>query len=283
MMIALKVGLVLLALYGLVVLGAMWIERRLMYFPDTRRTSPASVGLESVEEKVIRTPDGAEVILWWGKARPGQPTLLYFHGNGGSLAGRAQTIAGFLGRGQGVAMMTYRGYGGSTGRPSERANIADALRAYDALVAWGVKPEDIVLYGESLGSGVAAQVSAKRPSGGLVLDAPYTSIVDVGAAAYPFLPARLLMRDRYETMRVIGQIQAPLLVIHGDEDEVIPVDMGRRVFEAAPELKEIVILRGAGHNNHGDFGSSEAVQDWIARLRAGTIDRRSPADRRDAG
>ncbi len=266
MMLTLKLALVALGLYALIVFGAAWLERRLLYFPDAQRVSPAEAGLHGVDEKVLRAPDGAEVILWWGRARQGQPTILYFHGNGGSLAGRADRIAAYLARGQGIAMMSYRGYSGSSGQPSECANVADAKLAYDTLVSWGVPPGEIILYGESLGSGVAAQVAAARKTAGIVLDAPYTSIVELGASAYPFLPARLLMTDRYETMRVIANVQAPLLVIHGDQDEVIPVDMGRRVFAAAPEPKEIVILRGAGHNDHRDFGSFEAVQGWIDRL-----------------
>lgn len=267
MVLGLKLLGAAIVLGFLIVAGAAWLERHLLYFPDTRRVPPSEAGLPGVEEHVLRTTGGAEVIAWWGRARPGQPTLLYFHGNGGALTGRADRIALYLARGQGMFMMTYRGYGGSSGSPSEAANVADAKLAYDTLVDRGVPPGDIVLYGESLGSGVAAQVAATRPAAGLVLDAPYTSIVDVGARAYLFLPARLLMRDRYETMRVIGAIRAPLLVIHGDRDEVIPVDMGRQVFAAAPEPKEIVILKGAGHDNHHDFGSFEAVQAWIARLR----------------
>ncbi len=269
MILLLKLSGAALAAGLLAVLGAAWLERRLLYFPDARRVSPAEAGLGAVEEKILRTPDGEHVIAWWGRARPGEPTILYFHGNGGSLSGRAGRISAYLARGQGLMMMTYRGFGGSSGQPSERANVADALLAYDSLVAWGVEPRDIVLYGESLGSGVAAQVAAARAPGGLVLDAPYTSIPDVGALHYPYLPARLMMRDRYETMRVIGAIRAPLLVLHGDRDETIPVEMGRAVFAAAPEPKTLVVLPGAGHVDHADFGSFEAVQDWISRLRAG--------------
>ena len=167
------------------------------------------MGLAGVEERTIETPDGERVVAWYGRARPGRPTLLYFHGNGGSLAIRAPRIARFMDEGWGVYMMTYRGYGGSTGSPSEAANVADARLAYAALVKEGVPPRSIVVYGESLGSGIAVRIAAELPVGGVILDAPYTSIVDVAAQAYPFLPVRLFLIDRYETTRVHRRHQGP--------------------------------------------------------------------------
>ena len=127
-------------------------QRKLMYFPDRARVQPAEVGLAGVEERVLKTPDGARVIAWYGKAQPGQPTLLYFHGNGGSLSIRAERIRRFMAEGWGVYMMTYRGYGGSTGKPTEVNNVADARLAYGALVLEGVAPNAIIAYGESLGT-----------------------------------------------------------------------------------------------------------------------------------
>lgn len=254
------------AVGALLFAGARWLEHILLYVPGAEYTPPHAAGLAAVEEILLPTPDGHRVLAWWGQAQPGQFTLLYFHGNGGTLASRAERIAAYLAQGQGIFMMAYRGYGGSTGTPSERANVADALLAFDTLAGKGVPPRNIILYGESLGTGVAVQVAAARRPGGLILDAPYTSIADVGARAYPYLPVKLLMRDRYETMRFIGQVQAPLLVIHGDRDQVIPVHMGEKVYAAAPGPKEIAIIPGAGHTNHYEFGSFAIVQDWLRRL-----------------
>ena len=121
-----KLAIAALCVYGLVALAAYFGQRRLMYFPDRMRTAPAEAGLQGVEERVLKTPDGARIVAWYGRARPGQPTLLYFHGNAGSLAARAPRIERFMGEGWGVYMMTYRGYGGSTGSPTETANVADA-------------------------------------------------------------------------------------------------------------------------------------------------------------
>jgi hypothetical protein len=166
-------------------------------------------------------------------------------------------------------MMSYRGYSGSTGSPTEAANVADARLAYDLLVNEGVVPEDVILYGESLGTAVAARIAAERPVGGLILDSPFTSAVDVGARHYPFFPVRLLMQDRYEVLPYVEKIRAPLLVIHGERDEIVPVDMGRQVYAAANSPKKLVTFPLAGHNDHALHGSFEAIQAWIAQLRAG--------------
>jgi uncharacterized protein len=259
----LKLTLVLVSAYAVIAVAAFIAQRKLMYFPDRTRVSPSSFALAGVEERMLRTPDGETLIAWFGRAAPGRPTLLYFHGNAGNLANRSERVRKYLVRGLGVFILSYRGYSGSTGRPSEQANVADAKLAYEALIAEGVAPDDIIVYGESLGSGVAVQLAAEKPVGGLVLDAPYTSIVDVAAAAYPFFPVRPFLFDRYESLRYLPRIDAPLLVIHGEDDEVIPVAMGRAVYAAADVPKEIVTFPGAGHSDHHLYGSGEEVFRWI--------------------
>ena len=204
MQLILKLSFGLAALYAVVALSAFFFQRRLTYFPDPERTAPASFNLPRVEERIIET-DGERLVSWFAPASPGRPTILYFHGNAGNLASRSERVRRFLARGWGVLFMSYRGYSGSSGSPSERANVADAKRAYEMLRREGVPPEDIIVYGESLGSGVAVQVAAEKGIAGLVLDAPYTSIVDVAAVSYPYLPVRPFILDRYETMRYLTE------------------------------------------------------------------------------
>jgi fermentation-respiration switch protein FrsA (DUF1100 family) len=258
-----KLVLVLGSAYLLVAVAAFFAQRKLMYFPDQTRVPPESFALAVVEERLLETPDGETLVAWYGPAAPGRPTLLYFHGNAGNLANRSERVRKYLARGIGVFILSYRGYSGSSGSPSERANVADAKLAYEALIADGVGPEDIIVYGESLGSGVAVQLAAEKPVGGVILDAPYTSIVDVAAGAYPYFPVRPFLFDRYESLRYLPKIDAPLLVIHGEEDEVIPVAMGRAVYAAANGPKEIVTFPGAGHSDHHLYGSGEEVFRWI--------------------
>lgn len=263
-----RAGLLLLTIYAVVVAVAWGVQRRFVYFPDPTRVQPKALGLAEVEERWLHTADGTSVIAWYGRPRPGRPTLLYFHGNGGNLANRAAVVRRFMGEGFGVYMMSYRGYSGSGGAPSEAGNLADARLAYADLTGLGADPGEIVLYGESLGTGVATRLAVELPAAALVLEAPYTSIVDIGAGQFPFIPLRWLMTERYETIRIIGEVRPPLLVVHGEADRVVPVEMGRAVFAAAlkAEPKRLVTLPGAGHNNHERFGSFEAIVEFLGRL-----------------
>lgn len=247
-------------------------QRKLIYVPDPTQTRPSEVGLNNVEERKIQTPDGETLVAWYGKARPDQPTLLYFHGNGGALEDRSERMAGYIERGRGVFMMSYRGYSGSTGQPSELANVEDAKRAFDMLVAEGIRPEDIIVYGESIGSGVATQVAADRNPAGLILDSPFTSLAARAAELYPWLPVRHLISDRYDNVRHIKSVSAPLLIIHGEDDTVVPVEMSRQLYAEANQPKAIKTFPGAGHANHAEFGSFRAVNTWIDQLRSGAAD-----------
>lgn len=234
-------------LAGVALLAIYFGQRKLLYFPDRTRTTPAAAGLAAVTESDLAAPDGTRLVTWWGRARPGQPTLVYFHGNGGALADRAPRFERFMGEGWGIFMMAYRGYAGSTGSPSEANNVADALLAYDWIIAQGVLPSQVVLYGESLGTGVATQVAGKRTPAALILDAPYTAAYEVGALRYPFLPVAWAMWDRYETRRHIRDVHVPVLVIHGKLDPVIPVAMGREVAKLANAPTAYVEFPNGGH------------------------------------
>lgn len=255
--------------YIIVAISMYFAQRQLVYQPAREaRADPASLGLSGVTEIEIAAPDGGSALAWYGRARPGQPTLLYFHGNAGSLASRSERTAAYLARGRGVMMMTYRGYSGTPGTPSEDVNVADAMRAFDWLAAHGVPRADIIVYGESLGSGVAVKVAAEKKPASLVLDAPYTSLVDVAAYHYPWLPVRPMLRERYDSAAKIADVQCPLLIVHGARDATIPVAMGRELFAKANEPKTFVEFPAAGHADHYMFGSFNAVNRWIDALRS---------------
>lgn len=266
MAVFLKLIFAFAVLYAVLVFGAWYLQRHLMYHPDTLRSDPSVFGLGNIKEIKLETPDGETVVCWWGKASPGKPTLLYFHGNAGTLSTRSERIRNYHQRGYGMLMMTYRGFGGSTGQPSERANVRDAKLAYDWLIRQGVTADQIVVYGESLGSGVAVQLAAAKPLAGVILDAPYTSMVDVAVLHYPYLPARWFLIDRYVSRNFIGKINAPLLIVHGDQDAIIPVVMGNEMFRLAKEPKELAVIAGAGHADHYMFGSYDKIFNWLDRL-----------------
>lgn len=259
------VGLALLYLAALAI--AYFAQRRLTYFPDATRIAPAELGLSGVTEETFTAPDGARLVAWYAPARPGQPTLLYFHGNGGGLSGRAYRFERYQKAGFGVLMMSYRGYSGSTGSPSEAANYADARLAYDSLRARGLRPADIVVYGESLGTAVATHLASEVAVAGVVLDAPFTSVPDIGAQTYPFLPVRWLMEERYDNASRITRINAPLLILHGTRDRVVPVTMGRRLSELAREPKRYIEFPAGGHVDLDSYGAVDTVRAWIDQVR----------------
>src|SRR5262245_13920243 len=182
--------------YGGIVAIVYLAQRSLMYFPDPARTSPAAAGLPQAEEFLLDTSDGEKVIAWHVPPRGEKPVVLYFHGNGGALKLRAERFARLTADGTGLVALSYRGYGGSSGRPSEAGLMRDAEAVY-AFAAARYPAERLALYGESLGTGVAVALAAERPVGKVILESPFTSAVAVGAAVYPLLPVRLLMKDRF--------------------------------------------------------------------------------------
>ena len=255
---------IIVVLVAIGILAGSALQQFLIYHPAKERVSPAEAGLGNVQEREIPTPDGIDVLAWWSPPAAGRPSVLYFHGNAGSLVDRTGRLRRFQERGIGIFMMTYRGYGGSMGKPTERDNVADGKRAFDALVNEGVEPDRIFSVGDSLGTGVAVQVAAAKSAAGLILDSPYPSLLDLAHLHYPYLPADWFLRDRYETRAHIAKIDVPLLVVHGEADAVIPLAMGRKVFELAPGPKTFLKF-GGGHLDHDARGSFAQIIDWIER------------------
>lgn len=240
-------------------------QRNLIYYPDPVHHTPSKAGLSGVREVILTTPDGERLIAWHAEAGPGQPTLLYFHGNVGGLASRADRVARFAQAGYGVFMLSYRGYSGSTGKPSEAAIIGDAALAYRYLRDLGLSSSGIVAYGESLGTGVAVQLAAAHPVAALILDAPYTSLPAIGKTLYPFMPVETFMTDRFDSKRHIASVNAPLLILHGSNDHTIPIELGEALFNAATEPKTFVPLDGAGHSNIYAYGALTHVNRFLQK------------------
>ena len=255
-------------LYLAAVAAMFAFQRQLQYFPTHRAPSPADAGFEDATEHVLTAADGTRILLWHAPAPEGAPTILFFHGNGGEVADRADRWAFYRDAGFGTAFLSWRGYGGSEGRPTEAGLHRDAEAALAFLAAQGLGPGSIALVGESLGTGVAVRLAAGRPFAALVLEAPYTSTAEVAARAYPWLPVRLLMRDQYRSIDVIARIEAPLFVFHGEADRTIPFDLGLALFEAAPAPKEFSPAPGRGHEAIYDPATwqQEAGFIWRAYL-----------------
>jgi hypothetical protein len=255
--------LFIVAAAGYLALGALmfFAQRALMYFPETVRTTPAAAGFPQAQEITLHTADGETIITWHVPPRGDKPVVIYFHGNGGSLRLRAERFARLSADGVGLLAVSYRGYGGSTGHPTEAGLIEDARAAF-AYAAQ--RYPRIAVWGESLGSGVALALAAEKPVDRVILESPYTSTVDIAAAVYWFMPVRLLMRDTFRSDLRIAQVKAPVLILHGDADGIIPIVHGERLFAMAPGKKQMVRFPKGSHNDLDDFGAMDAALKFLA-------------------
>jgi uncharacterized protein len=244
--------------------AAMYLAQRKMLFPipPVGRTTPVEAGFPEAEEHVLTTDDGEKVIVWHVPAKPGRPVILFFHGNGDFLAGRVSRFRHVISDGTGLVALSFRGYAGSTGSPSEEGLLRDAAAAY-AFTAARYEASRIVAWGFSLGTGVAVAIASEHPVAKLILEAPYTSTVDVAASLFPIIPVSLLMRDQFHSDRRIGRVTAPLLIMHGDADPAINIRFGERLFAMAHEPKQFVRFPGGGHENLDEFGAIETVRRFI--------------------
>ena len=244
-------GRILLVLGGawlaLVVLAAVF-QRSLIYLPDGAAPAPP----EDVEVVALTTEDGLELTAWLlapeGGPSEAASTILLAPGNAGNRAGRVPTARGLVERGHAVLLLDYRGYGGNPGDPSEAGLVADARAARDHLDARDdVDSARIVYLGESIGTAVVAALATERPPAALVLRSPFPELADVGRSAYPFLPIRTLLRDRHPTLEHLASVEAPMLVVAGERDRIVPTRLSRAVAEATGA--ELVVVPDAGHND----------------------------------
>lgn len=239
------------------------MQRSMMYVPDRTRVPVPQTAGTSFQELELKTADGERLVAWAVDPQPGKPIILYFHGNGGNFAyGRVEKFRQLTADGAGLLALSYRGYGGSTGSPTEAGLHLDADAAYEAAVArYGA--ERLVGYGESLGTGVMTQLATRRPLKAVVLEAPFLSTVAVAKKLFGWLPVSLLMRDQFRSDLAIANIHAPLLVIHGNRDEVIPHEQGRALFELAQTPKQFLAVPGGRHNDLTDFGVLTKARDFL--------------------
>ncbi|MGQ0683304.1 alpha/beta hydrolase [Bradyrhizobium sp.] len=245
-------------------LVALFLLQRAVLFPipPGGRIAPAAAGFPQAEEHLLTTADGEKIVVWHVPAKPGRPVILYFHGNGDHLAGFFVRFRNIIADGTGVIAPAYRGYSGSSGRPSEKGLLLDAQAAW-AFAGARYAGDKIVIWGFSLGSAVAVALAAEHSIGKMILEAPFSSVADVAASAFPIFPVRWLLRDPFRSDQRIARVQAPLLVMHGERDSVISIAFGERLFELANEPKQLVRFPDGGHNDLDYFGASERARRFI--------------------
>jgi len=221
----------------------------------------------SFEELFVRTQDGLDLKGWYAPPSTKPFTFVFFHGNGDNLYTASQIADPYIAAGYGFLLAEYRGYSGLPGKPTEAGLYADARAYLYALMAQGVKPENIILYGHSLGTGIATQMAKEFHVGGLMLLAPYLSIPKLAQVDYPFLPAEYMILDRYENFKKIGNVHVPVLIVDGAQDQIIPPSQGKQLFDLANEPRQFYSLPGDGHNDiFNDFAPISL--HWVSRIRA---------------
>jgi fermentation-respiration switch protein FrsA (DUF1100 family) len=247
------VGLIVIGYLGLAAL-LFFLQERLVYFPTRAwAVTPAEIGLP-YEEVWLETPDGLKLSGWFvpanqAQALPGD-TVLFFHGNGGNISHRLESLELFYRLGLNTLIIDYRGYGQSEGSPGEQGTYLDAEAAWRYLTEERHIPSaQIIVFGESLGGAVAAWVAQAHAPKALILLSTFTSVPDMGAQTYPFIPVRLLSRIHYNTLARLPEIHCPVLIIHSPDDEVVPYHHGQRLFAAANTPKEFLEIIGS--NNYG--------------------------------
>jgi fermentation-respiration switch protein FrsA (DUF1100 family) len=264
MALALKIMLGVLCTYAAIVALLYVFQDRLIYYPQMGRhvvTTPAGSGI-AYDDFTIRTEDGETLNLWWVPAPDPRGVVLLLPGNAGNMSHRVEYALMFRRLGYSTLLLDYRGYGKSTGTPSEEGTYRDADAAWRWLTTTrAIPPKEIVVFGESLGGGVGSWLASRRMPRALVLASTFTSAIDLGAELYPFLPVRLIGRFRYDTLRRLAQVHVPVLVIHSRTDAVIPYSHGERLYAAANEPKAFLEIAG-GHNDSAVFMRRE----WIEAL-----------------
>jgi pimeloyl-ACP methyl ester carboxylesterase len=257
-----------------VLAGFTFAERFVIYAFDPRAVDPASLGLRLTVDQ-IESAEGDKIVLWRAPAKAGKPTILYFHGNAGNLANRHQRFAIILSRGYGLVAPAYPGSSGSDGWPTEARLIANMGQVYRGVTGGQItgKPVVPIVYGESLGAAVAAQVlrdARLTPPRAVVLEAPFSTLADVGRSLQSWAKVLTpLLTSQWNSVEGIKSLSAPLLVMHGDRDALIPIAQGRAVFQAAGSAdKEFLEVKGAGHTNLWTVKSQRHIFAWMDRRAA---------------
>jgi uncharacterized protein len=239
--------IIALSLYAMLVVLLYMNQDRMLFAASRDHRSPAEIGLAEARELYMKTPDGETLVAWHRPPDEGMPTMLFFHGNGGTISNRSDRFEFYAERGLGILFVEYRGYGASTGKAGEAGFKTDARTAYDWLLSQDIVSSNIVIVGESLGTAVATQLASDVRCAALLLEAPYNSVVDVAADRYWFVPVRLLIKHRFDAGSVIGQVRAPVLIQHGTRDSTIPIRFAKALFASAGEPKTFVEIPDGTH------------------------------------
>jgi len=259
------VSLVVLV-YLLVTLGLYIFQRNLLYHPAENNYSGDKLTV-NIEKVKITTDDNINLLAWYHKKDiKNYKTILYLHGNAGSLENRIHKINHFNDMNINFLLLAWRGFNGNAGKPTEQGLYQDARSAVKWLINQGVREENIIIYGESLGTGVATEIAQNQNFAGIILESPFTSMVAAGKSKYPIFPIKLLLKDKYENDKKIKNIMSPILVMHGEVDKIVPFWMGEKIFQLANEPKYSYFSKYDDHMMEYDEKLVYALKTFIKSL-----------------
>tara|TARA_Y100001934_G_scaffold283837_1_gene407747 strand:+ start:5120 stop:5866 length:747 start_codon:yes stop_codon:yes gene_type:complete len=239
-----------------------------MYFPNSKRPIPASCGLPKTKEVFLTTDDGLNLLAWYQPAKnKNSSTLIYFHGNAGDIGMRAKKIKPYIETGLGVLLTSWRGFSKNPGKPCESGLYSDGRAAIDFLLQKGISEDRIILYGESLGTGVAVELASKPyfSPAAVILEAPFTSAVDIASWRFPLIPVRHLVFDRFLSNKKIFKIGSPVLIFHGYLDKTIPITFGQQLFNLGKTPKTSFFIKNAGHNDLYEHGALNQIMEFLGK------------------
>jgi len=255
-----------ISIYLLTLVFLFFFQRNLQYLPSGKLGEISQYSLDGFEEKILTTKDSLKILAWLKKpAQKNQKIILYFHGNAGNLGDRANKFGVFAADGFGILAISYRGYLGSQGKPSESGLMLDADAALKFLFEQGFAAKDIILFGESLGSGVAVRLATKFDFAAVILESPYSSLVSVAQKKYWFAPVNLLLKDKFESIKFAPKILAPVLIVHGTADKVVFYEEGEKLFDAIKSRKQLVAVKNAAHLEFSNEFLLEKMRDFLVK------------------
>ena len=257
---------VFIATYLFILIFTYIFQRNLLYHPGENNYFGDQLHV-SIKKVKIKTQDSIELIAWYHKKDITKyKTILFLHGNAGSLENRIHKINHFRDMNINFLIVAWRGFSGNEGKPTEKGLYEDARSAVRWLNAEGIDEKNIVIYGESLGTGVTTEIAQNRNFAGIVLESPFTSMIDAGKDKYPYLPVRLLLKDKYESKKKIKNIKSPILIMHGKVDNIVPFHMGKKMYELANEPKYSYFSDYDDHMMNFDKNLLKALKEFVYSL-----------------
>ena len=268
---SLQIILIIFLIYSFVLVFLYFYQRNLLYHPNENNYSDDKITV-NIEKVNIKTSDNINLLGWYHEKNLKEfKTLIFFHGNAGSLENRIHKLNHFKDMNVNFLIIAWRGFSGNSGEPSENGLYKDGKSAIDWLIKKDISEQKLILYGESLGTGVAVHLAQNRNFSGVILETPFTSMIDAAKTFYPYIPVKLLLKDKFENYKKIKNINSPILIMHGEADQIVPFSMGKKLYEIANKPKYSYFTKYDNHMMEYDEKLILALKLFLESLNKDTF------------